>query len=297
MDGSIEFVGPGEPLRATYQPGETLYSPEDRTGRTFTVESGAIDILSTDGGDDPLIATYYRGSTFGYPDGVDHSRLPAVARARERSVVLIQTAEPPPPPAPKKPAPPPKVRSRDLLRRDVLYPGDTLFREGDQGDTAFIIESGAVEVFRTEQGKEIRLGMVGPGSILGEMALIDDQPRMATARAVSQSVAVTVGRRAFESKVNASDPFIRKLLRILVRYIRLHADYFVRAQSELHDTYLLLGLDPDDPDTDRLHEILWQAQQAERQAQAAAGAEPEPAAGASQARPAAKTRKKKPVRK
>jgi len=260
MDGSIKTPGTAEPVRAVYEPGEAVYSPKDPIGRTFTVESGVIDVLSMDSGKDALIATYYRGSTFSYPDGIDHSRLPAIARAREKSVVVVQTAAPAR--APKKPAAKPS-KSRDVLRRKVHYPGSKLFSEGDSGDTAFIIESGEVEIFRTEQGKEIQLGVVGPGSIIGEMALIDDEPRMATARALSQAVSVTVGRKAFEAKVSAADPFIRKLLRILVRYIRLHADYFVKAQSELHTTYLVLGLDPENPDTERLHELSWQAELAD----------------------------------
>lgn len=272
MDGSIKTAGPAEPLRAIYEPGEAVYSPKDPMGRTFTVESGIIDVLSMDGGDDALIATYYRGSTFGYPDGIDHSRLPAIARAREKSVVIVRS--PPQARAPRKVAAKTKTKARDVLRRKVLYPGDRLFSEGDSGDMAFIIESGDVEIFRTEQGKEIQLGVVGAGSIIGEMALIDDEPRMATARAVNQAVVVAVGREAFENKVKNADPFIRKLLRILVRYTRLHADYFVKAQSDLHDTYLVLGLDPEDPDLDRLSEISWQSEQAEKMARTKAANTP-----------------------
>ncbi len=264
MDGSIKSAGPAETLRVIFQPGEAVYSPKDPMGRTFTVESGVIDVLSMDGGDDALIATYYRGSTFDYPDGIDHSRLPAIARAREKSVVIVRTESQKR--APRKAAAKTKTKARNVLRRKVLYPGEMLFSEGDSGDTAFIIESGDVEIFRTEQGKEIQLGVVGAGSIIGEMALIDDEPRMATARAINQAVVVTVEREAFENKVKNADPFIRKLLRILVRYTRLHADYFVKAQSDLHDTYLVLGLDPKDPDFDRLSEISWQSEQAEEMA-------------------------------
>ncbi len=264
MDGSTK-PAPPEMVRTVYEPGEAVYSPKDPIGRTFTVESGIIDVLSMDGGDDALIATYYRGSTFGYPDGIDHSRLPAIARAREASVVTVREGSTETPAlAPRKAAVSKKAKSRDVLRRNVYYPGDKLFSEGDSGDGAFIIESGDVEVYRTEQGKEIRLGVVGPGSILGEMALIDDEPRMASARAVNQTVSVTIGRAAFENKMSNADPFIQKLLRILVRYIRLHADYFVKAQSDLHDTYLVLGLDPENPDFDKLHELSWQNEAAEK---------------------------------
>lgn len=265
MDGSTKPSEQVEMVRAMYGAGEAVYSPKDPIGRTFQVESGVIDVLSVDGGDDALIATYYRGACFGYPDGIDHARLPAVARARVESVVRIFEAPRARPVAPD-PKPAVKPKAREFLKRDVYFPGDSLFSEGDPGDTAFIVESGEIEIFRTEQGKEIRLGKVGPGALIGEMALIDDEPRMATARAVCQSVAVTLSRAAFEKRVSAADPFVRKLLRILTRYIRLHADYFVKARSDLDDTYLVLGLDPANPDIDRLHEISWQAEKAERNA-------------------------------
>jgi len=302
MDGSKAQAEPAEPTRVVYQPGDALYSPKDPAWRTFTVESGVIDVLSVDCADDPLIATYYRGSTFGYPDGVDHSRLPAVARAREKSVVWVEVVDAPtvePAPMPGKRNVKGRIRSHDVLRRKVLYPGNKLFSEGDSGDTAFIIESGTVEVFRTEQGKEIRLGLLGPGSMIGEMALIDDQPRMATARALTQSVSVAIGRQAFQNKLNASDPFIRKLLRILVRYIRLHADYFVKAKSDLQDTYLVLGLDPEDPDIDKLQEISWQrAKGTPPKAEPAAPAEAKPGVkdhGPPRQRPPAAAPRRKPA--
>lgn len=274
MDGSIKTAKPAEPLRAIYEPGEAVYSPKDPMGRTFTVESGIVDVLSMDDGDDALIATYYRGSTFSYPDGIEHSRLPAIARSREKSVIIIREEVPmiPAPPPPKEPAKK-KSKAKDVLRRKVIYAGEILFSEGDVGNAAFIIESGDVEIFRTEHGKEIQLGVVGEGSIIGEMALIDDEPRMATARAQNQVVVVTVWREAFESKVAKVDPFIRKLLLIMVRYTRLHADYFVKARADLHETYQVLGLDPEEPDFDRLKEMSWQSKQAEELARKKAQSE------------------------
>lgn len=153
--------------------------------------------------------------------------------------------------------------AKEVLRRKVIYAGKKIFSEGDAGDEAFIIESGDVEIYRTEHGKEIQLGIVGKGSLIGEMALIDDQPRMATARAVNQAVVIAIGPDAFAKKVAQADPFIRKMLTIMVRYTRLHAEYFAKAQSNLQETYQVLGLDAEQPDFDRLKEMMWQIEQAE----------------------------------
>lgn len=96
--------------------------------------------------------------------------------------------------------------AREVLRRKVIYAGKKIFSEGEAGDEAFIIESGDVEIFRTERGKEIQLGIVGKGSLIGEMALIDDQPRMATARAVNQAVVIAIGPDAFAKKSREGRP-------------------------------------------------------------------------------------------
>ena len=66
-------------------------------------------------------------------------------------------------------------------RRRVFAAGTLLFAEGDAGDAAYIVESGRVSVFKTVKGRRVTLGEIGPGGIFGEMALIDDQPRMASA--------------------------------------------------------------------------------------------------------------------
>ena len=62
--------------------------------------------------------------------------------------------------------------------------GETLMREGERGECAYIIESGNVEILVRRGGQLLQIGTRGPGSILGEMAMIDDKPRTATVRAL-----------------------------------------------------------------------------------------------------------------
>ena len=58
-----------------------------------------------------------------------------------------------------------------FLRR--LAAGEWIFREGDPGDRAFVIESGLVEITHERGGVLETLAHLGPGELLGEMALID----------------------------------------------------------------------------------------------------------------------------
>jgi CRP/FNR family cyclic AMP-dependent transcriptional regulator len=108
------------------------------------------------------------------------------------------------------------VEKGKVLERKVFYGGTKVFKEGDLGDRAYLIQDGEVEI--TKNG--LLLATLKKGELFGEMALVDDQPRMATARAVTDVSVVIIGREAFREKLAKSDPFIRGLLNIFVRNIR-----------------------------------------------------------------------------
>ena len=110
--------------------------------------------------------------------------------------------------------------SESILQRQTFQAGDRIFKEGDEGNMAYVVQSGEVEIFKTIDDKEVILGTVGQGGIFGEMALIDAQPRMAAARASKGSTIIVVTRGMFEQKMAKADPFIRGLLNILVDNIR-----------------------------------------------------------------------------
>ncbi len=111
--------------------------------------------------------------------------------------------------------------SKKILDRLVVAEGTSVFNEGDIGDRAYVVQDGIIEIIRAgHDGAETILGTVEKGGIFGEMALIDDQPRMATARAVVSTTVISVPRDVFSQKLAKCDPFIRGLLGIFVRNIR-----------------------------------------------------------------------------
>ncbi|MGC2854122.1 cyclic nucleotide-binding domain-containing protein [Novispirillum sp. DQ9] len=108
-----------------------------------------------------------------------------------------------------------------ILDRKVLHAGAHIFREGDDGDRAYLVQQGTVEIVRRRaDGTEVILGEITKGGIFGEMALVDDQPRMAAARALTGVTLLVVTREQFREKLDAADPFIRALLKIFVHNIR-----------------------------------------------------------------------------
>ena len=72
--------------------------------------------------------------------------------------------------------------------------GGVLFREGESPDTAFLIEQGEMEVRVRQRGIDIILSRLGPGDLVGEMAVIDDSVRTATATAVTDCVLYRIDR-------------------------------------------------------------------------------------------------------
>jgi len=113
------------------------------------------------------------------------------------------------------------MSEKKILDRLVIAEGSAVFQEGDLGDRAYVVQDGAIEIVRRgDDGQEMVLGTIEKGGIFGEMALIDDQPRMATARATVSTTVIAVPRDVFAQKLSKCDPFIRGLLGIFVRNIR-----------------------------------------------------------------------------
>ncbi len=87
-----------------------------------------------------------------------------------------------------------------------------MFREGDPPDVAYLVEVGEVVVTANRNGVSIVLGVLGAGELLGEMAIIDDAPRTATATARTHCVLMTIDRAAISERLENTDPIIRGLL-------------------------------------------------------------------------------------
>ena len=127
-------------------------------------------------------------------------------------------------PAQKKPsAAKGKQMSDQPLKRRKIAAGDFLFHEGEPGDEAYLLISGRLEINRKTGNTHKVVATVGRGNIVGEMALIDDQPRMASAKAVEDTMVTVIPVDSFKARLdrlNDIDPVMRRLLDIFVNRIR-----------------------------------------------------------------------------
>ena len=97
-----------------------------------------------------------------------------------------------------------------------LKKGTAMTRQGAAGGLAFIIVTGTAEVVR--DGK--RLALLGPGDVVGELSLIDGEPRSATVTATSDLEVLELNRADLLKLVTKAPPVMRKLLESLAQRLR-----------------------------------------------------------------------------
>ena len=98
--------------------------------------------------------------------------------------------------------------------------GTVLIRQGEAGHRGWILEYGEVEVLIDTPAGAKRLAVLGPGALVGEMALIDDGVRSATVRTVSNVIAVELTGDMVRRHIQAGPPLASYLLVSLITAIR-----------------------------------------------------------------------------
>ncbi len=101
---------------------------------------------------------------------------------------------------------------------------EIIFREGEAGDCAYLIETGRILVYLMKNGTEIPLKVLGKGDIFGEMSMIDCSLRSASCRALSEVRLVTVTQEQLVDRIQSADPIVRLLMRALMDRLRVQND-------------------------------------------------------------------------
>lgn len=95
--------------------------------------------------------------------------------------------------------------------------GEIIFKEGQHGDCAYLIESGQVELFVKNKDESTPISLLGPGEIFGEMSILDGSRREASARANTEVVLSVVSKEALSERIDEADPIVRLLVNILTQ--------------------------------------------------------------------------------
>ena len=127
-----------------------------------------------------------------------------------------------------------------------LASGDVLFREGEVGDFAYQVVKGKIEICKFNGDEYVTLSTLEKGSLFGEMALIDKQPRSAMARAVEESVVKEIDQDALLTYLKNSPQTAFNMMQQLASYAR-------NANEKLS----VDALDsPDSKDSDKQNEVI-----------------------------------------
>lgn len=98
--------------------------------------------------------------------------------------------------------------------------GTNLFRENDRSRELYILQSGRILVYRTTGGAEIPLATIEPGAVLGEMAVIDGNPRSASARALTDCALIVIDVDTFAGKTKDVPPWFMGIIRGVSKKVR-----------------------------------------------------------------------------
>jgi CRP-like cAMP-binding protein len=111
-----------------------------------------------------------------------------------------------------------------------LAEGDVLMRQGEKGDSLFMINEGWFKIVRDgQQGGELIINKTGPGETLGEMALLDEAPRSATVVALSDAKVLELKKDAFQEILNQRPDVALSLIRGFTSRLRFSATYIQKA--------------------------------------------------------------------
>ena len=91
-----------------------------------------------------------------------------------------------------------------MITEVQLPEGELLFREGDAGERAYVIEEGEIEILKAAAGREVLLAVRQPGDVIGEAALLEEAPRMAGARARTASKLLAIDKVQLDELIRTS---------------------------------------------------------------------------------------------
>jgi CRP-like cAMP-binding protein len=99
---------------------------------------------------------------------------------------------------------------------DLQVPkGSLIFRQGDEGDHMFLIADGRVRLFLESEGQQKDVGVLGPGDFFGELSLMRDAPRSATAEAMEDTTLLPISRDVFAMLVQDDIDTVFRMMRNL----------------------------------------------------------------------------------
>jgi CRP/FNR family cyclic AMP-dependent transcriptional regulator len=124
-------------------------------------------------------------------------------------------------------------KANAVPERRVFAKGTVIFREGDRGSEAYLVQQGTVRIFKTVHGKRITLGSCKPFQIFGELALLDDGPRMAAAETSEETTVLVLSKATIRDMLDGAPVGLTTLLQSLIATMRTMGEDLATTKAQL----------------------------------------------------------------
>lgn len=120
-----------------------------------------------------------------------------------------------------------KLNSISLLfQEETINAGEIFIQEGTIASKVYLIKKGSVRVFKNfENGEEITFNVVGQGELIGEMSIIDGEPRSASVQALQETTALTLNKESFIKILKENPDLALSLLKNMSQGIRMNDEH------------------------------------------------------------------------
>ena len=109
---------------------------------------------------------------------------------------------------------------KEITEESAYKPGDYIIREGESGSKAYIIVSGQVEVLKKIEDKDKVLANLERTAYFGEMAIIENEPRSASIRALTECLCISIRGEEFREMIKSNADLSFQIARVFSRRYR-----------------------------------------------------------------------------
>lgn len=107
-----------------------------------------------------------------------------------------------------------------MANKKKLTKDEFLLREGDHSQTMYWLQEGQLAVIKRRSNEEVVLGHIYSGELVGEMSFLDNEPRSASVKAITDCELIEIPREAFEKVFQNQPPWFQGLVKTLTERLR-----------------------------------------------------------------------------
>lgn len=115
----------------------------------------------------------------------------------------------------------------------IYKDNEIVIKQGEPGDTMYVVQEGLVEIINETDHGEVLLALRGTGEFIGEMAIFEQEPRMATVRAIGDARVLTIDKKNFLRRVHEDPSLAFHLVQTMSARIRELSNEVSLLQIEL----------------------------------------------------------------